>query len=314
MAHAIDETRRIRGKRRSRVDTEVGELARRQHGVVARRQLRALGLGADAVDDRLRAGRLHRVHRGVYAVGHALLSRHGVWMAAVLIAEHAVLSHRSASALWRIRQSDRVEITVATALRARPRIAVHRIALPADEVTVHDGIPVTTPAQTLLDLAGVLTPHDLERAANEAEVRRLTSPTSLDALVARYPGRPGTPAIKRLLEARAIGGNVMKEELEHRFRALLDEQGIPRPRTNADVLLDDGTWIKPDCHWPDANLIVELDGAGPHHTRHAFESDRARDRKAVASGHRVVRITWRQLHDDAATLANELRALLRPAR
>jgi Protein of unknown function (DUF559) len=281
--------------------------------VVARRQLRALGLGADAIDDRLRAGRLHRVHRGVYAVGHPLLSRYGVWMAAVLIAERAVLSHRSASALWRIRPSDRVEITVATPIRARPRIAVHRIALPADEVTVHEGVPVTTPARTLLDLAAVLKPHELERAANEAEVRRLASPTSLDALVARYPRRPGTPAMKRLLETKRIGANVTKQELEHRFLAFVDAHALPRPHTNRWLRLHDATWIEADCHWPHANLIVELDGGATHHTRAAFESDRARDRKATASGHRVIRITWRQLRDDPGTLAHELRTLLRAA-
>jgi hypothetical protein len=193
-------------------------------------------------------------------------------------------------------------------------MTVHRAALATGEITVHEGIPMTAPNRTLLDLAAVLRLHELERAANEAEVRRLTSPTSLDALVARYPRRPGTPAIRRLLEASAIGRNVTKEELEHRFSLFLDARGIPRPRTNADLLLDDGTWIKPDCHWPDANLIVELDGGAVHHTRAAFESDRARDRKAVVSGHRVVRITWRQLHEDPAGLAAELRTLLSAAR
>jgi len=130
------------------------------------------------------------------------------------------------------------------------------------------------------------------------------------SLVARYPRRPGTPVIKRLLASRAIGRNVTKEELEHRFLAFLDAQALPRPNTNREIWLRDGTWIKPDCHWPGANLIVELDGGATHHTRAAFENDRARDRRAVSSGHRVVRITWRQLHEDAAAIAAELRTLL----
>jgi Protein of unknown function (DUF559) len=233
-------------------------------------------------------------------------------MAAVLTAPRSALSHWSAAALWAIwrREWRAIEITVTGNRRGCAGVHVHRVTLPADELTVHDGIPVTTPARTLLDLAAILTPHELERAANEAEVRRLTSPTSLEALVARYPGRPGTPAIKALLDDRRIGEHVTREELEHRFVAVLDDHGIPRPHTNADLALHDGSWIKPDCHWRRANLIVELDGGATHHTRHAFERDRARDRKAVVSGYRVVRITWRQLHDEPGQLATELRALL----
>jgi hypothetical protein len=239
-----------------------------------------------------------------------LLRRHGRWLAAVLAIDGAVLSHRAAAALWGIRQSDLVEVTAPRGVRPRAGMRIREARLPADEICAHDGIPVTTPARTLFDLAAILTLRELERAANEAEVRRLASPTSLEALVARYPRRPGTPAIKRLLDNRAIGANVTKEELEHRFLAFLDAHDIERPQTNADLALYDGAWIKPDCLWPDANLIVELDGAATHHTRRAFESDRARDRKAVASGHRVVRVTWRQLHDDPRALAAELRTLL----
>lgn len=169
MSDAIDEDGDMRRKRRARpLDAEVAELARRQHGVVARRQLHDLGIGRDAVDHRLRAGRLHRVHRGVYAVGHPLLTRHGPWMAAVLTVEGAVLSRRAAAALWGIRPSDRLEITVPRPVRSRARIEIHRERLPEDEVTHHEGIPVTTPARTLLDLAATMTAHDLERAVNQA--------------------------------------------------------------------------------------------------------------------------------------------------
>jgi very-short-patch-repair endonuclease len=209
-----------------------------------------------------------------------------------------------------MRRSDLAEVTVSRGVRPRAGIRIHETALPADETCAHDGIPVTTPARTLLDLAAILSVHDLERAANEAEIRRLTSPTSLDALVARYPGRPGTPAIRRLLATRRIGANITKQELEHRFLAFLDAHGIERPRTNRHLPLRDGSLVEADCHWPHASLIVELDGAATHQTRAAFERDRARDRKATASGHRVVRITWRQLDDNPETLADELRALL----
>jgi very-short-patch-repair endonuclease len=185
---------------------------------------------------------------------------------------------------------------------------IHQAALRDDEVTVRAGIPVTTPARTLLDLAGVLSPQRLERAATEAEIRRLGSPTTLADLVARYPGRPGTPAIRRLLESRAIGRHVTKQELELRFLAFLDAHAIARPRTNVRVELDRGP-KEVDCLWPEARVVVELDGYATHGTRRAFEEDRARDRALVVAGYRVVRITWRQLAADPLALAGQLRAI-----
>ena len=188
--------------RRRRVDGLIAGLAARQHGVVARRQLVELGLGRRAIGNRIDAGRLHPIHRGVYAVGHRPRTSEAAWMAAVLVADGAVLSHRSAAALWGIRRNDRtaVEITVPRALKRRARLEIHQARLQPDEITTHNGIPVTTPARTLLDLAAVVSPHHLERAATEAEIRRLGSPTSLDALVARYPARAGTRAIRHAPE------------------------------------------------------------------------------------------------------------------
>ena len=297
-----------RGTRR--VDAALAALAGRQHGVVSRAQLAELGIGRGAIARRLEAGRLHPLHRGVYAVGHRALTREGAWMAAVLIADGAVLSHRSAAALWGIRPSEqpKVEITASQNLRPRPRLRIHRATLPGDEVTVRRGIPVTTPARTLLDLAAVVPYHHLARAATEAEIRRLSSPTSLADLVARYPRRPGTPAVRRLLETRDIGRNVTRRELELRFLAFLDAHDVPRPHINATV---DEKEV--DCLWSEQRLVAELDGFATHGTREAFERDRARDRALQAAGYRVVRITWRQLTGDAPALAGQLRALLHPA-
>jgi len=161
------------------------ELAERQHGVVARRQL---ALSAAAVKHALATGRLHEIHRGVYAVGHRRLTQRGRWMAAVLAGgPGAVLSHRSAAALHGIRRSDAVEVTVA-GRRRRPGICMHRARLEPDEITVCDGIPCTTVARTLLDLAAVLPPHAVESAMNEAEYLRLTDRVPLADLVERYPG------------------------------------------------------------------------------------------------------------------------------
>jgi hypothetical protein len=180
----------IRGQGSSR---QIAALAARQHGVVSRAQLLALGLGQGAIDHRVVRGLLHPVHRGVYAVGHSVLGPRGQWLAAVLAAgPGAVLSHSSAAALWGIRDAARARPEVTVARRRRlTSVTTHRIALAEDEITINDGIPVTTPARTLVDLAEQLTPQRLERAVHEAEYRRLTSPLSVDALLTRHPKRRG---------------------------------------------------------------------------------------------------------------------------
>jgi very-short-patch-repair endonuclease/predicted transcriptional regulator of viral defense system len=294
--------------RARRSDVAIAELARRQHGVVARRQLLALGLSLDAIDHRVERHRLHPLHRGVYAVGHRAVTGDGRWMAAVLAAgEAAVLSHRSAAALWGIREtrSAKIEVT-APRERRRPGVTVWRAKLPSDEVTVHDGIPVTTPARTLLDLAAILDEHRLARAAERAEAIRLTSPTSLAELVDRYPRRPGTRNLKRLVEDHRIVPTTTASDLERRFLTFLDANELPRPLVNESV--DPFT---PDFRWTDQRLIVELDGFETHGTRAAFERDRARDRRLMSEGWRVARITTRQLDEAPTELADELRALLR---
>jgi AbiEi antitoxin C-terminal domain len=249
--------------------------------------------------------RLIRHHRGVATEAHiridiagecaprsvdaeiaALAGRHardGAWMAAVLAGgDGAVLSHRSAAALWGIRDTDRsrIELTVPRHRRGRPRVEYHQIVLPPDEVTRHRGIPVTNPARTLLDLAAILTAQQLEHALNEAEIRRLTSPLPLDALVARHPGRKGIAAITRALDnQRQTGETITKSEFERRFLALLDAHAIPRPSTNTPL----GPY-EPDAVWTHERLVVELDSYPIHTTRRAFERDRARDRALQAAG------------------------------
>jgi very-short-patch-repair endonuclease len=267
----------------------------------------ALGAAANGIEYRIAIGRLHPIHRGVYAVGHRALRRESAWMAAVLVADGAVLSHRSAAALWGIWSGEqaRVDVTAAQALRPRPRLRFHRARLPPDEVTTHRGIPVTTPARTLLDLAGAIPHHHLARAATEAEIRRLGGATSLADLIARYPRRPGSPAVRQLLARREIGRNVTKRELELRFLAVLDAHRLPRPNVNTHV-----EGFEVDCLWPAHRLIAELDGFATHGTRTAFENDRSRDRELQAAGYRVIRITWRQLADDAPTLTRQIETLI----
>ena len=294
--------------RRRAGDWAIAGLAERQHGVVSRPQLMAVGLGRGAIECRLARGRLHRVRQGVYAVGHPRLTQEGRWMAGVLAGgPGAVLSHRSAAAHLGLRPSQSaVEVTVPRRLRARHGLRFHYSRLPADEFTVHDGIPVTTPPRTLFDLAASITADQLARAVNQAEIRRLWDPLSLRDLLTRHPRRPGAAALRAAL---GFEGRITRSELEDLFLGFLRGAGLPPPVTNVPLRLGDRS-VEADCVWLGPRLIVELDGYASHRMRAAYEGDRARDRALTASGWRVVRITWRQLHREPAALARELRALL----
>jgi Transcriptional regulator, AbiEi antitoxin/Protein of unknown function (DUF559) len=298
----------IRTKSSSRGEEAIAALAERQHGLVARAQLLALGVGADAIKHRVAVGRLRPVRRGVYAVGHRAPRPEASWTAAVLACgPDAVLAGRSAAELWRMRHSSRSLIEVISPCRIDlPSIAARRIVLADDEITVERGIPVTTAARTLFDLAAVVSPDQLEAAFQEAEVRRLTSPTSLDALVARYPGRRGTQALKTVLaKHRAIGAAIPTSVLQRRLLALVDAHDLPRPDVNS--ITDHGEL---DATWHQQRLVVECDGFATHGTREAFERDRAKDRALQVAGWRVVRVTWRQLRDEPGTIARQIAALL----
>jgi putative AbiEi antitoxin of type IV toxin-antitoxin system/uncharacterized protein DUF559/transcriptional regulator with AbiEi antitoxin domain of type IV toxin-antitoxin system len=278
------------------VDPEIARLAVRQHGVVALRQLAALGVTQRAVSHRAAAGRLHRIHRGVYAVGHPRLTRHGHWMAAVLAAgPGAALSHASAAALWDIRATaaTRIDVSVSAAggRAKRPRVRVHRAStLKHDEVTDHHAIPVTTPARTLLDLAASLPRRALERALDQAEILELFDLSALTALASTHAGERGAKALTRALMEHEAGTTVTRSELEECFLALCVEHGVERPRPGARV-----AGLEVDFLFPTRRLVVELDGYRYHRTRSAFERDRERDAILAAAGLRTLRFTHRQL-------------------
>jgi very-short-patch-repair endonuclease len=223
-----------------------------------------------------------------------------------------VLSHRSAAQLWGLQRgsSRAIEVTRAGGWRAVDGIVAHRSALPDDERTVVDGIPVTTVPRTILDLAAVASRRQVERVLNESEVRGLTDPMSIPDLLARYPRRRGTVVLRELLDEGAEVGGVTGNDFEEAFVSLLDAHGLPRPRFNADISVS-GRFVSVDCLWQRARLIVELDGRAVHGTRRAFESDRERDRLLTVSGWRIIRVTWRQLRDDGARVAVDLRTALR---
>lgn len=233
-------------------------------------------------------------------------------MAAVLAAgSRGALSYRSAGGLWGIRrwQGGNADITVPSSRQQRPGITWHVSSLPADEITRRDRIPVTTVPRTLLDLAAILDHRGVERAVNEAEVQRLTDTLSLPALLARYPRRRGTAAIRAILAEGRIGASVTKSELEERFLLFLADWDLPRPELNASIAVRGG-FVEADCVWRTSRLIVELDGRAVHNTAAAFERDRARDRVLNAAGWRVIRITWRQLTEEPRSLAEDLGTML----
>jgi very-short-patch-repair endonuclease len=298
--------------RTSFVEPLIAELAARQHGVVARRQLAALGLKPTAIARRVRAGRLHRVHASVYAVGHPVLGRHGRWMAATLACGNgAVLSHVAAAALWELRPSAAVFIDVSVPTpggRQRAGLRIHRgPSLTPDEVTTKDGIAVTTPARTLLDLAAELPERELHRALDQAEIQELTDYPSLDALARAHAGHRGGGKLLRALAEHDAGTTLTRSELEERFVGLCRRHGLPQPRVNAYA-----AGLEVDFLFPDARLVVETDGFRYHRTRAAFERDRRRDQTLAVAGYRVLRFTHRQIAEDQVAVARTLSHVARP--
>jgi very-short-patch-repair endonuclease len=294
-------------------DAAIAELADRQHGVVARWQLVALGLGRGAIAERLKKKRLHRVHQGVYAVGYRRVSQMGWWMAAVLACgPNAVLSHRCAAALWGILEHwpTRVDVSVPRPLASREGIRVHVTTIAADERTVRAGIPVTTVARTLLDLAAVLNAHELNRALERAEALRPSDHTPLVALIERHRGRRGTANLRGAIK-EGLRPAVTKSELERRFLSFIDKAELPRPQTNRWLQIG-GEWLEVDCVWPAQRVIVELDSRAYHQTTDSFERDRRRDRRAQAAGWRVLRVTDQAMRAEGCSLREELTALVAP--
>jgi very-short-patch-repair endonuclease len=249
--------------------------------------------------------------------GTNLLSRHGRWMAAVLASgPDAVLSHWSAAALWGIRPNSRsiTDVTDPVKSRSWDGIRRHHKALPADEVTVMEGIPVTTVPRTIFDLAATEPLEVVKAMLREAEFRQLHDRLSLWDLVERYPGRRGIRKVKAALEAlKDEPLDERKSRLEERFAPFLARHHLPRSRFNQWILVGEKRF-QVDCLWPEERQIVELDGWQGHKTRTAFREDRARDRRLRVAGYGVTRLTWNQLEDEPESVAADLRALLtRPA-
>ena len=272
---------------------EAWDLARNQHGIVSSEQLRAVGYTPQAIHHRIRTGRLHPLHRGIYVVGRPHVTDHGRWMAAVLACgEDAVLSHSSAATLWRIGFELRglVELSLPSrSRRQRPGLRIHqRPSLGPRDVTAEHGIPVTTPVRTLIDMALRLDRPGIERMINEADKYNLAHPPELREALDERTGEPGVAQLRHILDRRTF--RLTKEELERRFLPLARKAGLPVPLT--------GRWVngfEVDFHWPDLGLVVETDGLRYHRTPAEQARDRLRDQAHTAAGLTQLRFTHEQV-------------------
>lgn len=280
-------------------DGVIAALAEAHYGVVARRQLLAMGLTKTQIDRRIRARRLHAVHRGVYAVGHPVLTVEGRWMAAVLVAGRgAALSHATAAAAWDLRRTSSGIVHVTVAGRGgrerRAGLRIHRCAtLTADDVTTHRGIPITTPARTIADLARSLKGRPLEQLVDLADQRGIIDADDLRPI--------RSAALQAVL--RSFRSASTRSELEERFLGICDTHGIPRPVTNAVI-----EGIEVDFVWHGRRLVVEVDGYAHHRSPSAFEADRERDVMLTTRGWRVLRFTWAHITRRPAWVAGAVRA------
>lgn len=280
------------------------KLARRQYGVVAHEQLEGLGLTRAAIRHRLERGRLHELWPRVYAVGRREVSQKGRWFGAVLACRpQALLSHRSAAALWGIAEPGEViDVSVpASCTRARRAgIQIHRRkTLPA--ATTRLRIPVTTPVDTLVDLAAVVSPADLPWAVRQADVRNLVDPETLRAAI-DADRRPGAATLRRLLDRETF--RLTDSELERLFLPLAAEAGLILPETGARPC-----GFKADFFWPAIGLIVETDSLRYHRTPTQQLHDRRRDQAHTAAGFTTLRFTHWQVCNEAAHVVETLAAV-----
>jgi very-short-patch-repair endonuclease len=274
--------------REERVEQRIARIAVVQFGVISANQLIDCGLSTSAISRWAFSGRLHRVHRGVYAVGHVALSLRGRWKAATLYCgEGSAISHRSGVELWRMLNPNGgpIHVTVASrgGRRPPPGLIIHRYpSLQDRDVTNLHGIPVTTPQRSLIDARRMLEPGELRQAVRQAEFLDLP------------------------IDARVVIPDETTSELELRFLALCRRHRLPLPEANVLV-----AGVRVDFLWRSARLVVETDGYAAHRGSVAFEEDRARDARLAALGYEVIRLTWRQVVHEQAATARLVRARLR---
>jgi len=288
------------------IEERIAALAREQHGVVTRAQLLDLGLLGGAIGRRVAAGRLRRLHRGVFLVGLMTPPRAREMAAVLACGPAAIVSHRTAAALWELipAQDDSLPVDVMLTEgcgESRRGIRVHRVAgLDSREWTKLDGIPVTTPARTLVDLAADVGSGALERALARAEREGLLGRTTPADLLAMCSGRPGA-ALLRAVVSRSGGPALTRSEAEARFLQLVRRAGLPAPEVNVIV-----AGYEIDFLWRALGVAVEVDGFRYHSSRSRFETDHRRGTRLGAHGIQLIRLTWRQIVEDELATAVQL--------
>jgi hypothetical protein len=285
----------------------LGNLAERQHGRVAHRQLLALGFSRSAIGRRIESGELVPVHPCVYAVGHAIRTAEAGWMGGVLAAgPDALLSHRSAAAAWDLRRTSSGLVEVSVRSRSRRRldgVKVHQTrGFHPDDRAKLDRIPLTSLARTLLDNAAVLPLGQVVRMLEQAERLQIFDLGALEALIARSHGRRGLKRLTAAMEAFTGEPTRTNSDWERDLFDFCDDFDIPRPELNVIV---EGYEV--DALWRDKKLIVELDSWTHHRGRTAFESDRRKYGALQLAGYIVLPITWRRLEQDPGAVAEMIR-------
>ncbi|MFN8159702.1 MAG: type IV toxin-antitoxin system AbiEi family antitoxin domain-containing protein [Solirubrobacterales bacterium] len=287
----------------------MARLATRQHGVVSRSQLLACGLTRHQIDAALRAGRLHPVHRGVYAVGHRALGRRAWWQAALLTCgEESALAGSTAGQAWSLIGGPLHPVHIATRTaggRSRDRVAVHRTVLEAFEVTTLDGMRLTTAARTIVDLAGSLDGRRLRGLIERAQDLGRFHPPPIAASLRRSPRAKGRRALLDLLELMEPARDGTRSHLERLFLRIARAAGAPDPEVNASI---EGR--RRDFAFPRSRLVVEVDGYAYHSSREAMTRDRRRDRELTAEGWRPVRFTYEDISLEPRRVGRELIALI----
>jgi hypothetical protein len=295
-------------------DAAISAIADAQHGQISLPQLLSVGLTASGVRDRVAAGKLHRLYRGAYSVGHSRVTWMGRYMGAVLACgEGAVASHRVASRLHGMRQSaGRMDVTVPGRRVRIPGIDAHQTrALRPEDVTIVERIPCTSVARTLVDEAETESDRGLERLIGRAEELRIFHLGDLERAMAQASGRRGA---RRLTNVVGLEPAMTRNDLEERFYEICARAGLRRPQVNLAIVLGDGgPHVEADFAWPELRLIVETDGWATHGTRRAFVHDRRRDRRLALAGWRVLRFTWEEIEHRPDLVAAELGALLAAA-
>jgi very-short-patch-repair endonuclease len=285
-------------------DATVAWIAARQHGAIGHVQLLDAELSQTEIRRRVAAGWLHREHIGVFAVGHPGLTPRGRWMAATLAGgEGAVLSHRSAAALWGVgRDGDVPSITLpGTKRRGTATLEVHAGRLRPDEVVIYEDIPVTSVGRTLLDLAEIVTLHELVRTIDNATNARQLGRNTMSSVISAAKGRRGAKPLRQALLITRPEDVLTRSELERRALRIV---GSPRPEVNVRL-----HGYEVDLLWRDVRLVVELDGSAYHDP----ERDTRKTANLMAHGWAVMRFTWRQVVNDPAWVRSRLAAWRRTA-